>query len=46
MGAVAGAEPASVVAGLADGDAAEMCADACKIGIKLIVIHGVGDCKR
>lgn len=29
MGAVAGAEPAAVVAGLADGDTAEMRADAC-----------------
>lgn len=29
MGAVAGAEPASEIAGFANGDAAEVCADAC-----------------
>lgn len=29
VGAVAGAEPASEIAGFADGDAAEVCADAC-----------------
>lgn len=30
MGAVAGAEPATVVAGLADGDTTQMGADACE----------------
>ena len=40
MGAVAGAEPAAVVAGLADGDTSEMRADACSRGWLVMFISG------